>query len=297
MVTCQRCAQQVDETTRSTCPNCFTPLPAPGLQPVAPLPVPGPSPQAYPGAPGSAQPPQQPYPPQPSRNPGTRVSLTGEVVEQNGPSAPPPSYVGGGAAGRPPAAMAPRSGGPASSRSAYASPRSEVPAKSGGAGKFVVTIACLLVLGGLGVGGWWFLRPHISPKTVVQQFDTAIATQDWKTVYMLVEMPADTKSKYPDANAFATDITDKLQQAKSNPMSAALVDSLIKAYQSAQVGEPTIDGDSAKVPVTMKISVAFLGKTTEQTSTQQVPLRKVNGAWKIDGLQGAITGAGKLGGM
>ena len=296
MVTCPRCAQQADETTRSTCPNCFAPLTGPGMQPGGPTAAaPVPPGQPYPPTPGPLPAPQQPYPPQPSRNPGARVSLTGEVIEQNGPAAPPPSYVAGGAPSRPPVGGPPRTGGTASSRTAYAPQPSTAPTKSGGG--IIAILVGLLVLGGLGAGGWWFLRPHTSPKVVVQQFDTALGARDWKTIYMLVEFPADTKTKYPNADAFASSMNSELEKAQSIPGAGSLVDSFTKAYQSAQVGEPTINGDTATVPVTMTVSLSFGGAKTEKTSTQQIPLRKVSGVWKIDGMQGAMSGAGALGGM
>ena len=155
----------------------------------------------------------------------------------------------------------------------------------------------LLVLGGLGAGGWWFLRPHTSPKTVVQQFDTAIGAQDWKTVYTLTEMPPEEKKKYPTADAFAAFMTGELDKARANPLAGAAVDAFTKAYQAGQVGEPKIEGDTATVPVTMTFSLAVMGVKKETTSTQQIPLRKINGAWKIDGMKGAMGGAGAPGSM
>ena len=132
--------------------------------------------------------------------------------------------------------------------------------------------------------------PHTTPKMVVQQFDTALAAQDWKAVYPLVDLPADIKSKCPDATSFASYMSTQMDQARKVPMAAAVLDEFLKAYQSAQVGEPTIDGDSAKVPITLKISIAALGMKTEKSIDQQIPLHKINGAWKIDSLMSAIPG-------
>lgn len=244
--------------------------------------------QPQPGAPGQPQPPQT-YAPQLSRSAGTRVSLTGEVIDDNAGSAPPPSYVGGGQALRPPVGAPPRTGGPASARAAYGAPRSEAPAKSSG-GIVVAVLAGLLVLGGLGAGGWWFLTPHTTPKMVVQKFDTAIGAQDWKAVYPLVELSPDIKAKCPDATAFASYMTAEMDKARSVPMGGGVVDGVIKAYQTAQVGEQKIEGDSATVPITLKLSIAVLGMTSEKAIEQQIPLHKVNGAWKIDSLKSAIPG-------
>ena len=282
MVTCPRCAQPVDESTRSTCPHCFTPLPAPGAPQAGP--PPSPAAQPLPGAQG-----QSPaY--VPSRNPGARVSLTGEVIDQNAGSAPPPSYVGGGAPVRPGLGAPSHQARPPASRSTYASSRPAEKAKAGGGG-IAAALVGLLVVVGLGAGGWWFLRPHTSPKVVVQQFDTALAAQDWKALYAVVEMPPETKSKYPDAAAFESSMTAQMKSAQLVPGMGAVIDSYFKAFQTAQVGEPTITGDSATVPVTLKLAIPAFGSAPEQTNTQQIPLRKINGAWKIDGLQGALNGS------
>jgi len=237
----------------------------------------------------SQPPPPQSYAPQLNRSAGTRVSLTGEVIEDNAGSAPPPSYVGGGAPVRPPVGVAPRAAGPAASRAAYSPSRSEAPTKSGG-GKVIGIIFGLLVLAGLGAGGWFFLMPHSNPKEVVQKFDAAVAAQDWKAAYPLVELSSDMKTKCPDASAFAGYMTDQVEKARAVPMTNAIVDAAIKSYQTAMVGEPTIDGDNAKVPLSLKLSISALGNTIERPVDLSVPLRKVGGTWKIDGIKNAIPG-------
>jgi len=283
MVSCPRCAQQVDETTRTTCPHCFTPLSSSGAPPVGQAP-PG---QPTSGMPGQPPPPQS-YAPQLNRSAGTRVSLTGEVIEDNA-SAPPPSYVGGGAPVRPPVGVAARPAGSAASRAAYSPSRSESPTKSGGS-KVIGIIFGLLVLAGLGAGGWFFLMPHSNPKEVVQKFDAAFAAQDWKAAYPLVELSSDMKTKCPDAAAFATYMGGQVDKLRSVPMTNAIVDAAIKGYQNAQVGEPTIDGDSAKVPLALKLSISGLGTQIERPVDLSVPLKKIGGTWKIDGIQNAIPG-------
>jgi hypothetical protein len=317
MVICPRCAKLVDETVRATCPHCFTPLAG-----AAPLDGAAPQPGSPPAQYGAAQPPQygaaqppqygappaQPYPggappqsppaqaPQLSRSGGTRVSLTGEVID-DATSTPPPSYVGGGAPSRSPAGVAARPGGLAASRSAYGAPRIEVPAKSGSGGKIAGVCLGILLLGGVGAGAWWFLQPHDTPKMVVEKFDTAIAAQDWKTVYTLVEIPADRKAKYADATAFANDMTTQMQALKANPMLGGFIDSAFKAYQTAEVGEGTITGDNATVPIKLKMSITLMGQTREQSVDQQIPLRKFGRTWKVDGMKGPWAGLGGKGGF
>lgn len=338
MVTCPRCAQPVDETAYSACPHCSTPLPttqmqAGGTPPNQPQPGQPYPQQPYPAAPGPASygaqspqgqtypdvqgqqpygaqtPPPQPYPgaqgqplygapvppPPPAYTPtpapGTRVSLTGEVIESKAPSGPPPSYVGGGAA-RPVGTAR-----PTTSRRDFST---EAPAKSGGGAGMVAGILLALVLIGGGIGaGWWFLVPHSNPKTVVQQFDTAFGSQDWKTVYNNMTMPDSEKSKYKDADAFAKDMTDNMQKARANPLGATILDAVFKAFQSAQVGEPTITGDTATVPVKMTISASVMGQNINRSMDNKIPLVKVNGVWKIDGSKGMMPSqmGGSLPGM
>ena len=283
MVSCPRCAQQVDETTRTTCPHCFTPLSAIAAPPVGQPPT-G---QTLSGTPGQSPPPPS-YAPQLNRGAGTRVSLTGEVIDDDA-SVPPPNYVGGGASVRPPVGVASRPIGLAAPRPAYGASRSEAPAKSGG-GKVVAVILGLLVLGGLGAGGWFFLMPHTNPKEVVQKFDAAVAAQDWKAAYPLVELSSDMKTKCPDASAFAGYMTAEVDKLRAVPMTNAIVDAAITSYQTAQVGEPTIDGDSAKVPLSLKLSISGLGTTIERPVDMSVPLRKIGRTWKIDGIKNAIPG-------
>ncbi len=288
MVICPQCAKLVDDTSNTSCPHCFTQLAAPAPQPGA-----APVGQPTSGQPYPVQPPApQQYAPQLSRSGGTRVSLTGEVIEDHGQAGSSPSFVGGAAAPRPPIGVSSRPVGLAKPKAAYGS-RTEAPAKSGS--PIVPILLGLVLLGGVGAGGWWFLMPHSNPKTVVQKFDTAIAAQDWKTLYTLIEMPSEDKAKYPSADEFATTMSDQVSKIRSNPIGGTFVDAFLKAYQTAQTGDATITGDTATVPVTLTVSLAAMGKTSDQTSTQQIPLKKVNGVWKIDGIQGALSGAGALG--
>src|SRR5690242_16132217 len=130
MVTCPRCQQPVDETVRTTCPLCFTPIPQAGHGPQpghASGPLTGLShePQAPDASPPGHMLPVQsaasPYPPiemprpagppgpapmptgpRPMTPMGARVSLTGEVMDPGMPASSPPSYVGGGGPVLPP---------------------------------------------------------------------------------------------------------------------------------------------------------------------------------------------------
>ncbi len=318
MVTCPRCAQQVDETTRTTCPNCFTPLATAGAVPppsslpgqnVSPAGMPGqPQPTVpYPTTQGIGAPPypaQQPYPPQPmpgamqppaggypgmmpqaqhhpsnppTMNPGARMSLTGEVVEQRANSGPPPNYVAGGAAQQPPM------NGMARPTGAYGVARrvEQAPARSGGKTVAIVLVV-LLLLGGVGAGGWWFLTQLSNPVTTAKIFCKATATEDWKTVYTVMNLPEEMKTQYPTPDSFATALTSNMQTIKGMPLIGDAVTATLSAYKDAKFGEATITDDTATVPVTLTVTLTMLGQSKTTTSTNPMKLKKVNGMWKVE---------------
>jgi len=179
MVTCPRCQQPVDETVRTSCPLCFTPIPQTTVasgplaghltdpaSPAAPsldYQLPGVSPTASPPQPNYMQPSPpppgslpMPAAPRPLMNPGSRVSLTGEVIDSGAPQAPPPSYVGGAG----PAMSAPRPtapGAPARNTISARRPQETAPARSGASPVVGIVIAIVVILGG-GVGGWYFWK-------------------------------------------------------------------------------------------------------------------------------------------
>lgn len=305
MVTCPRCEQPVDETVRTTCPLCFTPItpPAPAVQPPAMpsggvgLNAPSPgyaAPQQPQGLAGmnDAQPPtvaipgmypqQSPQPPQPqptypaapppAMNPGARVSLTGEVIDPGVPSGPPPSYVGGGA----PVPPGPRPTGPVAPRPAGMAgrmPVAEAPAKSGGGAVAAVVVVVVLLLAG--VGGWYLMMHRTNPKDQALTLYKGILSQDWNTVYPLIAFNESDRKKYPDAQSFASE-TQK--QIDSNPLAAQVIGQLKNAASTATVGEPVITGDKADVPTSVKMS-SPIGELTFKGTAHMV---NQAGIWKFD---------------
>lgn len=337
MIKCPRCELMVDETVRTTCPLCYTPilpqaaapteetLATPAVPPMPPLnaapsvpPLPtqavpglarGPlasgapvNPAAPPssGIPGIYNQPAPPAggvpPPMPTGiRPGVRVSLTGEVIDSGMPeAAPPPNYVGGGSPippTMPRPGAPPRPGGPvhpAARRMAM-----ETPAQSSGNGA-VMAIVVILVLALVGVGGWWLLTHRSSnsnPKTVAQRFMNAFKSMDWKTMYELADDSSTDKAKYPNAQAFADDMNNKINQ----PGVGAFVKVIMDGIKEIKVGEATITGDTATVPVT--VTVSMMGQ--EQTQTSSMTLKKTSGGWKVSsgGMNGVGGGGGMGGGM
>jgi hypothetical protein len=248
--------------------------------------VPGPP---YPQQPGVA--PNVPAPPAPTpavhpipMQPGARVSLTGEVIEPGmSASAPPPSYVG---APLPNMQAPPRPVGPAAPSRSYSVRRAESPEKSGGGAAAALALVLLMALAG-GVGGWWFLHHRANPKAQAEKFLTALKAQDWKTVYETSEVDT---TQFPTAQEFADKTKAGLDKM---PGAATLLNSLFASLEF-KVGDPTIDGDTATVPVT--VSGAFMGQSFNQS--QKLKMTNVNGVWKVARNQGAgqMGGFGGLGG-
>jgi hypothetical protein len=286
MVTCPRCQQPVDETVRTTCPLCFTPIPQPsqaaqpagGLMPGLSLTGVPPESQSQPAYPTAAyaQPPalQQPPPPAPPRAPvppGARVSLTGEVMDDNMPPGAPPSYLGGGSAaplqgGRPgPAA---RAESPRRGQSDDASPRS-------GAGKAIGVVLALIIVLGAGAGGWFWWTHRTNPKDQALAVFKAYLGQDYKTAYSLTALSPETAKKYPTADSYSADLERTLGPLLS---SSSLLSAIKSAAATAGVGEPTVSGDKADVPTSCQMSL--LGRTLKFTGTAHMVLD--NGIWKLD---------------
>jgi hypothetical protein len=322
MINCPRCEQPVDETVRTTCPLCFTPLrpeaeAAPAQSGAAPLA--GASSSAYGATPLAAAPPQQPVarplagapvqptamplngsaspsamplnapPAQPLRNANTMRTLNGDIIEA--PPAPAaPSPMGGNYAPRP---AAPRPG--------YSTPaRVETKAKSGGGGIAVVLVA-LLLLGSGGFGGyfWWTHRAG-DPKDTVKRALADQANGDYKDLYGLIDLSDQMKAQVPDAQAFADKQNAGMAALENGPIGALLKATgtdlkatMKKMTETAKIGETKVEGDVATVPVTMQIP------STTQTMTINAHLKQVGGAWKIepDSAAQGFSGLGSGGGL
>lgn len=307
MVICSRCQQPVDETVRKTCPLCFTPVAgvpsaqsqepsplgaplqgyAPG-QPLTggspqvdnPMPMPGMAPNPYPSA--NPVPPGAPMPP-PTARPGTRVSLTGEVIDSSmpGQGTSSPSYVGGAPGGR---QSAPGTARPTN----ISRPEVQPQTKSGG-GAGIVALLAILVLAAAGVGGWWFITNRTNPKDQAKLILTASLKQDTNTLYPLIKMNEEDAKKYPDAQTLKKEIDGQIQKARATPIVGSMVDALLKSAKenvgTIVVGEPVFDGGKATVSGSYKINIPGVGD-----QTQQVNMKMVNdmGVWKLDATEGVV---------
>jgi hypothetical protein len=130
-----------------------------------------------------------------------------------------------------------------------------------------VIVVLVLALGG--GGAFWFMKNGGNPKDSAQKFVEAQIAGNYRAQYDLMVLGAETKKQVPNADAYE-------KQMKSGP--AEQVRSMLSEVKLVSVGESKIDGDTAKVPV--EISFKLQGQT--QTMKQDVPMKKVDGKWKVD---------------
>ncbi|HZO90628.1 MAG TPA: hypothetical protein VFB38_20030 [Chthonomonadaceae bacterium] len=249
----------------------------PAAQPGYPQAQPG-SPQASltaqplgasPDVPALGQPGPQPYQSAPPA-PGMRVSLTGEIIDPGlsapAPQPPRPSSYPGSVPATPP-----RPGRP---HSAVTMPLRREGARSRSiSGNAIAIVIAILVLGLGAFGGWWYLQHRTHPKTQAEKFFTAIKTMDWKTVYETSEQAS---TKYASAQEFEKKMNDVINQ---NPGAAAMMKGLASSVDF-KVGEPTINGDEATVPVTISLAGINLSQMG-QSGTINVKMKNFGGIWKV----------------
>lgn len=291
MINCPRCEQPVDETVRTTCPLCFTPL-----QPEANAPQPGGvsnadgparadglSPAQPGAAPSSSSMPLSAPSATPLRAANTRVTLNGDIIDAPQSTQPAASPMGGSYNNRP---AAPRPG--------YGLPTRAEPQKRSAGATVAIVLVALLLLGGGGYGGyyWWSHRAG-DPKEAVKTALTAQSNEDYKTLYNYIDLTDQMKTQYPDAQTFDDKMKATMAAVANSPFMAIAkargIDfkaEIKKALQAAKVGDAKIDGENATVPVTLEAPGAA-GKSVD------VHLKQVGGAWKIEADSGALG----LGGM
>ncbi len=314
MIKCVRCGQMVDETERTTCPHCFTPLasaegeghPDPTVQvaPIVPM-------QLIPGTVIGNK----------------RVSLTGELIEIDPPTNK-PSYAGGtpappppvappgaptssgttlgvrktpGVKGKSPASLAPMaplpppSSAPAPSPSLTANaapPPNTAPrpasapirpasASSSKRSSSSGIIAVLLALVVLGAGGYWFMQNRTNPKDNAEKWLRALLTKDYKTVFELTN--AGPKSQSKSAADWKKAMQTKADMGVLGQTTPEDLFSQLKAHVT-KVDEPKTSDSGTNVPITVTLSV----NGQEISRVNQVPMKKVNGVWKVDLPEGNI---------
>ena len=335
MVKCSRCAQLVDETVRSTCPHCFTPLQLlpqqmPNLENSAPpvLPASAPPVGASPTedrrqklevrnterhATSYTPPPTNvavnslhptPYTLHPPM--GSRVALTGEVIEYEMPEStlglPPANAMGytpPGLGGVPPvlpvytSAMTPQ---PVLMAPPVVKSRMETKGtqKQKDVGNVVSLVLLILIAIG-GMGSWY--QDH-SPaqsaaagvlQTQVTHFYDALRAKDWKTMASLTALPEEKAT--PEANS-QTDTTNATtpedphakqllqwfqDQVEQSDWGQLMLPLFVDGSE-VKVGDPMMNGDKADVPVTATLRL----EGEKLDSEGQIGMIKVGGVWKVD---------------
>lgn len=219
-----------------------------------------------------------------------RVSLTGEVLEVTPPTpraSAPGGYPRPGVGGKPGAPPLPVRG-PAPSRPTggarprYGGPPPEESEKSGGMSVWAVVLLLVIVIGG-GAGAFLWYQKQQAPKKAAENVMSLLVKKDWGGIYDATEMPDAKKSQFSLGGADP-------KQAFVGFMNAlgALV-----TFKDPKIGEMTSTGDTASVKVT--VTVEGFGRAS--TETQEMPLKLVNGQWKVDGDKGFMIGSSLAAGM
>ena len=213
--------------------------------------------------------------------PGARVSLTGEIIEDDS-NAPPPNYVmplpGAPQTLRPPlnAPIPPqRPGAP----TMYHPQTQSSSRESGSPSKIVGIVLGVLGLAGIAFGGWYWFSHRSDPKVQAKLVYQAALKQDYKTAYDLCYLNAEGKKKYPDAAAFEAETKRAYDAlAASNPLIASAIEGLKTAADTITVGDPVVNGDKADVPTGIKLDI--LGQKTSLKGTAH--MTNDGGIWKLD---------------
>jgi len=123
-------------------------------------------------------------------------------------------------------------------------------------------VVILLLVGGAAGGGYWKWMNRTNPKSQVERYVHAIQWLDWGVVYDL--------SATPPGNMSRGQFIDKLDEPYDN--NGVIKIAARKALESItySVGEPTINGVEATVPVSIG------------GSTVTLKLKNFGGIWKIE---------------
>ncbi|HLV81849.1 MAG TPA: hypothetical protein VKT32_16295, partial [Chthonomonadaceae bacterium] len=241
-----------------------------------------------PSVPPAAPNPMGALPPMPAApQPAVRRTLTGEIIQEPPSAAAPPPPQPGGYAGSAPAPGAPGLGvRPAPPNVVTMARRQERPAASrSSAGPIAGALAAIVLLGLVGFGGWWFVTHRgPSPKGQADKFLAASKALDFKGIYETADVD---KTKYPTEQSYVQNAQEHIDKVPA-PLKSLLT-SLLSGSQF-KTGEPTIQGDTATVPVTQTIS--FRGQS--QTMTADLRLSKVDGIWKVSRDSQAMQALDKL---
>ncbi len=299
MVRCPRCDQPVDETARTTCPLCFTPLQAQAAPPAAEAAAPdnAAAPPAVPPLPNAMASQETPSPLAPLSggipglphvaapvappvsgasalsNPNARVSLTGEIIDggMSDPAAGAPlkpgGYAGGSLGG-----VAPVRPNSQTGARRPGGERVQPERKASGALPMIAALV-LLVVGGY--GGWYYKMHRTNPKDQALAVYKSLVAQDWKTLYDLTALSEDAQKKAGTSEEFAKTMSDALD---SNPQAKMGLDALKQNLTDIAVSEPKLDGGKADVPTSAKLKLGGRSITFRGVAH----MINEGGIWKLD---------------
>lgn len=195
-----------------------------------------------------------------------RRTLAGDIIEVpvSGPVRAGGPLLGDTKPGGPPPRPIPTAGGPRRS-SLPPQKQSAMDGEDGGGGGtssvgLILVILLVIVLAG-GAGGYWYWQQS-RPAAAVTLFMESVNAHKWNEVYDQMELPAQVSQQLTK---------ETFQQMMS------LMGSNLK-IGSVKIEGTTITGDTAKVKVTATTTIGAASKT----DTTDIPLRMVNGIWKID---------------
>src|SRR5579884_2963786 len=273
-----------------TLPAGRTPMPLTG--PSEPSYLQAPPPTSGAGIPGLPEPTLQSYPPTGAIPPNLgfstpHVSLTGEVVPPEAPplSPTPPlqptGYVPGGPGPQTTLPMRPTV--PAAYSPLMMARKRETPRSTSPLGTVISAILlALIAVGGVtsyarsgGALAQASFAATASPavsgeiQAQAQKYLTALTQMDWKALYETSEIDT---NEYPTAEDFANKMNAKIQQ---NPQAVDLMNRLSEMMRF-EVGEPSIDGDEATVPVKTTFSIEGRSETTSK-----LKMKRIGGVWKV----------------
>ncbi len=139
----------------------------------------------------------------------------------------------------------------------------------------MTALLVILVLA-LGGGGFWFYKQSQgNPKESAEKWMHAFLAKDYKTTYAMTSWKGDSPIK--SADSLAAQMREKKEVPVFGKVSAEDMLGQLNV-KVTNVGEPKADGAGMKVPITVKFSL--MGQ--EQSQITELPMRRVNGVWKVE---------------
>ena len=136
---------------------------------------------------------------------------------------------------------------------------------AGSKGAWIIGLLIAVVVLG-GVVAFLFLRPRAGPERVARQFLDAVAADDFEAMTRTLSPDSESYAQVPAVKEFLAQVSTYIAEQEA----------------TFEVGEPTISGRRADIPVTMRTKD---GQTQERTVVAQ----RVGRRWRIE-LLGAVEG-------